>query len=734
MERPMAIIGIPFFLSLVLASFLELRMTAVLAAAAFLAFLTVLCLRRLRRNRRLLAILMAVAAAFSLYSAKEALIYRPLQRWDGRTAHLRLETRSFADDPDDPLGLTAVVVGGDLPRGTQVMLGLYGDAGAPDPYDIVEGVFTLSTPDEEILRGAKASGVMLRAVSAYANEGEVSITPAERRGPMAGILELRRGARLAVASQPGGEDVSGLMNGVAFGFKSGLSSELKAQFRSLGVSHLLAVSGLHLTFLATAVMTLLRALRVRRRLAAALSIAVVLLFMALTGFTPSVTRAGIMNVLVLFGLMIGREPDGLNSLGFALLLMTAGNPYAACDAGLMMSAGATFGLLTLYPALRRVTADRLRKREDPLRHLARPADALAVTLAATAPILPVTLLLFGQLSLVAPLANFLMVPVASAVMIPTCVGALCAQCTPLAFASGVLLWIGRMAARLLWGIAELLCRLPVVSVNADRLYLLAVIPAGMLLILLGWRLLGRRGARVAALWSVIALLCGTIPYGLLMRGVTTVTLYETGNGVTALIERGGRYGMVLAGDIDAVWTAAQAASTLSVDTLDFLVVGNADDDCAFGAMKLTDRIAVKNLVYGDGLYQDTLDGLPGVERRFDLSAGGVRFWDDGRVERLEGGFLRVTVGDTRLLFCPEEGGDAARLPVGQRQTHLAVFDGAPPKNLAAITTSAGVLCSPKETLTATMKAFLGDAYPVRATANGDVTVQTRGRGDVEIRQ
>ena len=138
---------------------------------------------------------------------------------------------------------------------------------------------------------------------------------------MASILALRRAARLEIYSQPGMEDERDVMAGMAFGFKSGISTETTRMFRALGVSHLLAVSGLHTALLAQAMLALLRFLKTPRKAASLLTAGFVLLFVALTGFTPSAVRAGVMSMVMLLGLLFGREPDSLNSLGLALLVI-----------------------------------------------------------------------------------------------------------------------------------------------------------------------------------------------------------------------------------------------------------------------------------------------------------------------------------------------------------------------------------------------------------------------------
>lgn len=499
MERPMAVIGFTFFLALTLGSLLNLNLNLALAGLFLLALMVGLCVRSLRKNKRLMTVLFSALAAFSILAGTEGLVYRPLQQWDGEILHLRVQALNYASDPDDRAGIGVKVLEGALPKGTSLVLnaGFWGIDCAP--YDILEGDFRVFSErengDEGMGSYAKSLDIRLDIVPAdYDGEETVTVSPPESRPLMYYVQTLRRSARLAILSQPGAEDVQDVMAGMAFGFKSGIPVEITRMFRGLGVSHLLAVSGLHTALLAQVLLAFLRFLKVPRRAAPLMTAGFVLLFVALTGFTPSAVRAGVMSMVLLVGLAVGREPDSLNSLGLALLVITLPNPYAVCDVGLLLSAAATFGILALYPPMKRATADRLRENGGFRALLARPVGAVTVTLAATLPTLPVLLLNFGTLSLISPLSNLLMVPVSSVVMIASCFGA-CFSLAGIPFLAEAAFWVGKTAARLLLLIGRGLYSLPVTAVDADRLFLLFCIPAGLALVVLGARLLGRRGTR-----------------------------------------------------------------------------------------------------------------------------------------------------------------------------------------------------------------------------------------------
>ncbi|MDD2362731.1 MAG: ComEC/Rec2 family competence protein [Oscillospiraceae bacterium] len=726
MERPMATLGFSFFLSLIIASFLELKMNAVFTAVFFVAFITFLFIKSFRQNRRAMTVLLAATAAFSMYSIQEYMTFRPMQKWDGKKAMLRVETVDWVDLNR----VTVRVLDGDIAKGTRISMYLSCTELYPAPYDILEGEFKLFTPrdsrDGQIRGFSKSQKIYLNAFPAEYGEININMTSPKTRPFMYNILNARKTARNVVMSQPGMTDVAGLASGIAFGFRQDISSNMKNDFRISGVSHLLAVSGLHVTVLSQVILALLLFLKIPRRAALSAAGAGVLFFMALTGFTPSVMRAGIMCLVFITAQMIGREPDSLNSLGIAVFAITALNPYAVNDAGLLLSFSATYGLLAIYPKIRRVTSDRLKNGGVWARIIARPVSALYITVAATIPTLPVILFTFGQISIISPIANLLMVFPASVVMITTCIAVPLYVFEPLRFISGAVFWVVELFARYLAGVAEFLACLPMASVWVGQSFMYLGIPAAIGLVALGWYLLGRRGMRVAALWSVIALLCGVLTYGILMKGVTRITVLST-NDAVMLLERDGHTGVVITGNDDAVIAAVNELRKRNVRTVDFLIIPFADDECAFYSMFFTDNIGVNCLITGrSGEYTLTVESLPAAGR-ISLEDGDIGFWKDCIAE-LKDNWLRLTVDKTRILF----GGysmNASELDSDFRQTNLLVLSG-PPRHISALTAQAGVLCSMPDTLSDKIKAIPRDSYPIYNTSDNNLTFLTRGGGDI----
>ena len=230
---------------------------------------------------------------------------------------------------------------------------------------------------------------------------------------------------------------------------------------------------------------------------------------------------------------------------------------------------------------------------------------------------------------------------------------------------------------------------------------------------------------------MIALLCGMLSYRLLMQGVTDISILEAGSSTALLLERDGHTGVVLMGDDTAVLAAACELDRRNVRTVDFLMMPRLDDRCAFCPMILTGKVGVNCLVTGpSGEYSDTVDAL-NIGDWASFEDGGITFWNDCLAE-LENGWLRITIGQTRLLLCSCKE-NASGLKPDFRQTNLVVISGSPPLHVSAIRAQAGVLCCRQDLLADVIKTIPRGTYPLYNTSGGDVRILTRGRGDITIK-
>ena len=202
------------------------------------------------------------------------------------------------------------------------------------------------------------------------------------------------------------EPESGILLGIALGDRASISADLAYAFARSGTSHLLAISGFNMTLVATAVGATLRG-RAGPRVRALAMVGSVVLYSLLVGLGASVVRSAIMAAVTALGLALGRRAAAANGLCAAVAAMLVLDPATLGDAGFLLSAAATAGLLAFQAPL----AARLRALPSLV------GDGLAATLAATLPTLPIIAGIFGRISLVSPFANIVAVPLFPFLMI-----------------------------------------------------------------------------------------------------------------------------------------------------------------------------------------------------------------------------------------------------------------------------------------------------------------------------
>ncbi|MBQ2698081.1 MAG: ComEC/Rec2 family competence protein, partial [Clostridia bacterium] len=401
MTRPLAV-SVAAWLSVVLAgAFLGLRWAIAAAALCAAAALWLFRKRRARFLYRLLffTLLLAALLATALY---EHLSLAPARALVGREAEIEGQVTRVSQGENGFQGavirihrLTAA--GERIHIRTSLSIALP-DAPPLTPGDRVTLCTTLSfAPDEAgedwLLRYYRGENILL---SAYGGR-LIAVTPG--RLPLSARLEAYR---LSLAGGCGTPLAAALL----LGEREGLDEETESLFQTTGTVHMLSFSGMHFTALAAVLTLLLTALGLSRRHTALILMAVVMGIMALMGFSPAVTRAGLAMLILSFGTLIFREADPLTSLAAAALLIAGLRPWVVWSSGFLLSYSAVFGILLTARPLTGLLAALLPPLQEKgwWRGL---CGAAAVSLAASLFTAPVLLLLEGEISALSVPANLL---------------------------------------------------------------------------------------------------------------------------------------------------------------------------------------------------------------------------------------------------------------------------------------------------------------------------------------
>jgi competence protein ComEC len=211
---------------------------------------------------------------------------------------------------------------------------------------------------------------------------------------------VRQSLRDSVAHRPA--DQRALVPALVVGDDAGLDPGLEDDFRTTGLTHLLAVSGTNLTLVVGFLLVVARWCRVRGRWLYVVGAVGILGFVLLARTEPSVLRAAVMGSVALIAMGSNGRQRGLRALGTAVLVLVYVDPGLAVEAGFALSVLATGGILALAPVWRDALARWLPTWV---------AEAVAVPSAAQLACTPVVAAISGQVSIVAVAANLLVAPV-----------------------------------------------------------------------------------------------------------------------------------------------------------------------------------------------------------------------------------------------------------------------------------------------------------------------------------
>jgi len=221
----------------------------------------------------------------------------------------------------------------------------------------------------------------------------------------AALLDARgRARRTLLRELP--EPQASLAVGILLGLQSSIPADVSADFSATGTSHILVISGWNISIIAAALYSLAEGLRLSKRKAFWAILACIWIYTFFVGGTPTVIRAAVMGTIVVVGQRLERPAHAWTTLFAACWAMTLWDPQTLWDLGFQLSALAT---ASLFAYGKGVEALLLR---TPLRvgWLDWAREALTATLAAQILALPLILYQFGNLSIIAPLANVVLLP------------------------------------------------------------------------------------------------------------------------------------------------------------------------------------------------------------------------------------------------------------------------------------------------------------------------------------
>lgn len=412
MKRPMATVGFSMLLTFLVVSNITHRMTIALLVGAVVVFCCFLIIKKLRKHLSVLFALFGVIIfTISFISAEKYYFKQATEMQNMQT----MKGVVCATPTDSDYAFSYVIKLQD--KNYKVRYVTQDDKFLREgDYVKIIGKCTTENEDIDLFENSLSSKVYFtifeRKESVIAKTGEVNWyyknIGAVKRGFSEIITKYLPGQNGAIAAA------------MTIGDKSELDRSIINNFNYCGTSHLLVISGLHITIWSLGVIKLLWKFPKLRKKAPFIGLFCLFVYAAITGFSVSVIRAGAMVGAVLLAKFFKREADSINSIGLALFFILLFNPFAPFSVALWLTVLSTLGILAYSRKIQLWIYEKAKDKpisKIPLFHTM--VTAFVISFSTMAFTLPVFIFKLKMVSVVSILTNFLMVDLAMIMMVCT---------------------------------------------------------------------------------------------------------------------------------------------------------------------------------------------------------------------------------------------------------------------------------------------------------------------------
>lgn len=430
------------------------------------------------------------------------------------------------------------------------------------------------------------------------------------------------------------EEQSALCVGILIGDREKISDITEDNFKKSNLTHMLAVSGSHITYIIVALTTILS--KTNRKFSLIITIFFLLFFTVLTGFTASVLRASIMGIITLLASILHRKSDTINNLGISSIIILIYNPYLLVDAGFLLSYAGTIGIILFSKKISNGIRIIVNKINPNLLNIEQNNNSkilfvksiiekiilyvissLSVTLSANIVIIPIMAYMFSTISFTFWISNILAGPVMEMVTIFGFIVYFISIIFPiLAQFLGIVL---NLLLTVLLKIAEISSKIPGASIyiKTPSIYM-CVIYYLIIYILFNMQAIKQiiRKKAIFRLYAIKAkkqrknILVIVILFTILVNSIIYVTdknikicFVDVGQGDCTLIQTSGRKNVLIDGGGSEFGSFDVGESTLlpylldrGITKIDYMMISHFDSDHIGGLFYIMENLRVDNII------------------------------------------------------------------------------------------------------------------------------------------
>lgn len=592
MVRKSCYIGFSYFAGLFLCTIGWGRNNAVFALASACVAITAFALfKRYRKHIALCFVSFLIAVGVN--TAYTHIFYDKLTALDGKTVTVKGEITDISYTGSDTCRLSVKGTVG----GVKGRLTFYADDLDYDYYDNIVATVKVSRIKDSINFKSeqydRPKGVFLQGLTAES----IEVT---------------------------GGDEGGFAAAMLCGDKTELSKQTKLTVYRSGIGHIFSVSGTHVVIISAMIGWFMQKLSKDKRVIFAVQTVAVWAFAVFAGFSVSVVRAAVMLTLVTAAPLLYRRPDPANTLCLCAVVILTLSPYAAADSSFLLSFTAAFVISVVCPK-----AAALVKGEGILFSLERQAVNAVTILLCT---MPVQLMFFSEISLVAPLSNILLVPICTIALGLTAITAVTGGAAIIAYP---VLTVVKYLLKAVLFLAELFSKFSFAylprGVRPLGIVMLVtcLVPVAVMFL--------RKSVKLGAFCTALMLVCWTAVYNfsLAFGGSVKIVLMPKGNAVQAVLYDKTK-GMVF--DIGSKGKLNSGMeSFLELYGIKELKGAFISDEQYYTITKYNEQMTIQP----DRFY---INGEPDNESQLPFMTGAQLDWNGVKIEALEDGYKITAEG------------------------------------------------------------------------------------------
>ena len=401
MKRVFAFVGFSTAVTLILLNVIAFSYVKFILLTTAVLLSVSLSVKKLRQEKVLPITFCSILFACLVFVFCVQVNVAPQKSLDGKTAYARFQIVDIETKSNGVYLYTVKTSSIDLPNAPQnIKLKIKSKAKIySDYYDNISGLLSFYSYAKNGFDsfGDYGDGIYVRAGLINYDVASNDNKPFNYH-----LIKLRLKIREIIENNLDGEK-AGLALSIFTGDKRSLSDNVAKSFKVCGISHMTAVSGLHISLICLLIYIFLKFLKIPDFLRTFITLFILFIYSGIADYSKSVIRAGIMITVMLLAKLFNNKADALNSLGLAVFIICL-NPFAVTDVSAVLTSSAVMGLTVIKPAF----DEYIKPENRVIKYFYNGMFAGVSVLIAT---LPALWLFFGKVSLLSLIINIIAVPV-----------------------------------------------------------------------------------------------------------------------------------------------------------------------------------------------------------------------------------------------------------------------------------------------------------------------------------